>query len=120
SRTASPYSGPTLSQPTISEPSLGPRRSVQPVPDPAAAQPRERTAPANRAPQLIAPNDRTAAVAPSPRGNAAAGVIPALWPEKSVAQSTADSRSSIQPVSRQVAVPAEKVWDDTLWKSAAE
>lgn len=116
----SPYRGPALSQPTISEPSLGPRRSVQPVPDPAASQPRERSAPANRAPQLIAPNDRTAAVAPSRRGNAAVGVIPAQWPEKSVAKPAAESRSSIQPVSRQVAVPAEKVWDDTLWKSAAE
>lgn len=116
----SPYRGPALSQPTISEPSLGPRRSVQPVPDPAAAQPRERSAPANRAPQLIVPNDRTASVAPSPRGTSAWGVIPAQWPEKSVAKAEVESRKSIQPVSRQVPVPAEKVWDDSLWKSAAE
>ena len=112
----SPYSGPSLGQPTISEPSLGPRRSVQPVPDPAASQPRERTAPANRAPQLIAPNDRTAAISSSIRGNA--GVIPAQWPEKTA--DDAESRANIQPVSRHVPAPAAKVYDDTLWRSAAE
>jgi hypothetical protein len=116
----SPYSGPALSQPSISEPSLGPRRSVQPVPDPAASQPRERSTPVNRAPQLIAPNDRTAAVAPRLPGGGARDVIPAQWPEKSMTMSPAEARSSIQPVSRQVSVPATKVWDDTLWKSAAE
>jgi hypothetical protein len=83
---------------------------VKPVPDPAASQPRERTAPANRAPQLIAPNDRTAA---------AWGVIPAQWPEKDAAQVSAEPHS-IQPVSRQVAAPAAKAYDDTLWRSAAE
>ncbi len=116
----SPYSGPTLTRPTISEPTLGPRRSVQPVPDPAAGQPRERSEPANRAPQLIAPNDRTAAVSPSLRGNGAWGAIPAKWPEKSSGLATEEARRSIQPVSRNVPALAEEVWDDTLWKSAAK
>ena len=116
----SPYSGPSLSRPTVSEPSLGPRRSVQPVPDPAVKQPAQPNSPANRAPQLIAPNDRTAAaVVPSLRASAL-GVIPAQWPEKISDDADAGPRGSIQPVSRHVPAAAEKVYDDSLWRSAAE
>jgi hypothetical protein len=115
---SSPYQGPALTRPAISEPSLGPRRSVQPVPDPAAGQSQERSQPSNRAPALIGPGDRTAAAQPRTAAQNAWDVVPAKWPEKARTHPVAQERGSVQPVSQYVPAPREEVWDDTLWKSA--
>jgi hypothetical protein len=111
--------GPALNRPTISEPTLGPRRSVQPVPDPASSERLERESPANRAPQLIDPSDRTAAARSARPGQASWGVVPATWPEKT-APPAAARRGGNQPVRQYVPAPTADNWDDTLWKSAAQ
>jgi len=111
--------GPVLNRPTISEPTLGPRRSVQPVPDPAGSDRLKREDPANRAPQLIDPSDRTAAADGPQRGRAEWGVVPATWPDKAAAAAPDTKRGSLQPVSRYMPKPAGETWDDTQWKSAA-
>lgn len=111
--------GPALSQPPIGEPSHGPRRSVQPVPDPAASERVKRETSPNRAPPLLESKDRTAAVHPRVNDSARWGVIPATWPEAAPAV-PATGRTAIQPVRRHVAAQAEETWDDTLWRSAAQ
>lgn len=111
--------GPVLNRPTISEPSLGPRRSVQPVPDPAGSERLKRENPANRAPQLIDPSDRTAATRGQRSGQTQWGVVEATWPEKAPPDGVA-SRGGLQRVRKHVPAPAENVYDDTLWRSAAE
>jgi hypothetical protein len=108
--------GPMLTRPAISEPSLGPRRSVQPVPDPSAGNSPERDRPGNRAPQLINPNDRTAGRRPiSPRD--AWGVIPATWPERKPAEADAAREGHVVPAARHVPAADEAPWDSTQWKS---
>ena len=116
--TESPYEGPSLTRPAISEPSLSPRRSVRPVPDPAAGKSRESGRPSNRAPALITPGDRTADAGSGSNRADAWGVVPAKWPEKSRPISVGVGRGSVQPVSQYVPAPQEERWDDTLWQSA--
>ncbi len=117
----------TLTQPenrTIGEPGLQnsnpgpslmtPPPSVKPLADPHAD---ERT-PANRAPALLAPGDRTA------KADGRWSVVPAVWPVNSQpvqqVRSTIAPQAHLQPVaaSNETLVPVRTQVDDGGWKSA--
>ncbi len=90
---------------TINEPSLSsPPSSVQPLRDPHGD---ERNQPSNRAPQLLGPSDRTAAM------DNRWAVIPAVWPVRETAvQPIVQRTEALMPV----VTPAQV--DDGGWKSA--
>ncbi|MDX1948513.1 MAG: hypothetical protein SFU86_24215 [Pirellulaceae bacterium] len=119
-------SGPLMTQPTplmtppapvVTQPGYSPapalNSSVQPVPDPAARQPKS---PANRAPQLLDPRDKTA------RAEGRWGVVPAVWPSRPAASLTSSGQSrpyaerSYSQPSAPAINPAD--YDDGGWKSA--
>jgi len=117
----------TLTQPenrAIGEPGLlnnntnpdliAPPASVKPLADPHAD---ERT-PANRAPALLAPGDRTA------KSDGRWSVVPAVWPVNSQrsqqVRGTIAPQTHLQPVatSNEALVPVSTQIDDGGWKSA--
>jgi hypothetical protein len=99
--------GPVIRQPELNSPLPA---SVQPVPDLDA---RERTAPANRAPALLSPRDKTAL-----RGDQRWAVVPAVWPASKPAMSVAKQvvqTKATEPAP--VAASSAKRYDDSGWTS---
>jgi hypothetical protein len=95
---------PLQSPSTISEPGLSnPPPSVQPLRDPHGEE-RNR----NRAPQLLAPGDRTAAA------GTRWAVIPAVWPVKT----SGSPANKVQPTLEFAPVEPTSQLDDSGWKSA--
>jgi hypothetical protein len=94
----------TIRQPTL----LAPPSSVQPLSDPHGNDRRE---PANRAPQLISPSDRTAAV------DQRWAVVPAVWPVRDNRPQAAPA-TPIAPPQPFIPVAAPVQLDDSGWKSA--
>jgi hypothetical protein len=96
----------------IRAPELGPAMppNVQTVPDLDA---QEQSRPVNRAPQLLDPRDKTAALRRDQRW----AVVPAKWPtvEPRTTHQAASHLTSTRPTSAKITAPT---YDDSGWKSA--
>src|SRR5262245_1913997 len=98
-------SGPVIRAPELNSPLPA---SVQPVPDLDARQP---VAPLNRAPQLLAPRDKTAA-----HGDSRWAVVPAVWPSQA-AQPASVRRPVMSTNAAEPAPVNSPKYDDSGWTS---
>jgi hypothetical protein len=84
--------------------------SIQPVPDPAVNQPAR---PVNRAPQLLDPRDKTAAL-----GDRRWAVVPAVWPKPQLPAGEQSPYRVYQQRSLTEPAAASSEYDDSGWTSA--
>ena len=92
-------------------PTLNP--AIVPIPDPDA----NRQLPANRAPQLLDPRDKTAAAKPVQKGDDRWAVVPAVWPTRGSTPAYAPAQLHV-PNANSTAVHAAEMYDDSGWRSA--